>query len=54
MQHDPRRPEDVLKVDSDSSGDGGDDAYDMLRYGLMVAAKDTRGFSFSYDTRRIR
>jgi hypothetical protein len=36
MQHDPRRPEDVLKVDSDAQGVGGDDAYDMLRYGLMV------------------
>lgn len=38
MVHDPRRPEDVLKVDSDASGAGGDDAYDMLRYGLMVSA----------------
>lgn len=37
MQHDPRRPEDVLKVDSDAQGNGGDDPYDMLRYGLMVA-----------------
>jgi len=36
MVHDPRRPEDVLKVDSDAEGNGGDDCYDMLRYGLMV------------------
>lgn len=36
MQHDPARVEDVLKVDA-SEGDPmtGDDAYDMLRYGLM-------------------
>ena len=31
-QHDPTRPEDVLKVDSDDDGSGGDDAADALRY----------------------
>jgi hypothetical protein len=30
------RPEDVLKVDIDEDGNGGDDAYDGLRYGLMA------------------
>lgn len=36
LEHDPKRPDDVLKVDADSeSGEGGDDAYDSLRYGLM-------------------
>ena len=36
LLHDQRRPEDVLKVDCDEdTGDGGDDAYDTLRYGLM-------------------
>jgi len=36
LLHDPRRPEDVLKVDCDAdTGEGGDDAYDTLRYGLM-------------------
>lgn len=35
MQHDPGRPEDVLKVDADESGYGGDDTYDALRYGIM-------------------
>ena len=35
MQHDPHRPEDVLKVDADEDGLGGDDAYDAARYGLM-------------------
>ena len=36
MIHDPERPEDVLKVDA-TEGDptSGDDAYDMIRYGLM-------------------
>lgn len=33
---DPRRPEDVLKVDADEQGEGGDDAYDSARYGLMA------------------
>lgn len=36
LQHDPRRPEDVLKVDCDDEGNGGDDAGDCARYGLMV------------------
>jgi hypothetical protein len=32
---DPKRPEDVLKVDADKHGQGGDDEYDASRYGLM-------------------
>ena len=35
LQHDPHRPEDVLKWDVDEDGNGGDDPYDALRYGLM-------------------
>lgn len=30
-------PEDVLKVDCDDEGEGGDDPYDAARYGLMAA-----------------
>ena len=37
LQHDPTRPEDVLKVDADEDGVGGDDAADCLRY--LVATK---------------
>ena len=37
LQHDPNRPEDVLKVDADEDGVGGDDAADALRY--MVATR---------------
>ena len=37
LQHDPNRPEDVLKVDSDEDGVGGDDCADALRY--LVATK---------------
>ena len=37
MQHDPSRPEDVLKVDANEDGVGGDDAADALRY--LVATK---------------
>lgn len=36
MQHDPNRPEDVLKVNVDEEGNGGDDPYDAARYGVMV------------------
>ena len=32
LQHDPNRPEDVLKVDADEDGIGGDDSADALRY----------------------
>jgi len=35
LEHDPHRPEDVLKVDTDDDGIGGDDPYDGLRYGVM-------------------
>jgi phage terminase large subunit len=36
LEHDPNRPEDVLKVDCDpDDGSGGDDPYDAVRYGLM-------------------
>jgi len=35
MLSDPNNPEDVLKVDADpATGEGGDDEYDSLRYGL--------------------
>ena len=37
LQHDPNRPEDVLKVDPDDDGIGGDDAADALRY--LIATK---------------
>jgi hypothetical protein len=38
LQHDPNRPEDVLKVDADEDGNGGDDAAaDCMRY--LVATK---------------
>ena len=35
MVVDPDNMEDVLKVDADSDGEGGDDAFDAIRYGLM-------------------
>lgn len=40
--HDPRNPEDVLKVNADAAGRGGDDDYDMLRYGVMAAPQGPR------------
>lgn len=38
MVHDPRNPEDVLKINADASGRGGDDVYDETRYGIMAAS----------------
>lgn len=43
LQHDPHRPEDVLKTDVDDDGQGGDDCYDGSRYGLMVAKRAAAG-----------
>jgi hypothetical protein len=40
LEHDPHRPEDVLKVDVDDDGNGGDDCYDALRYGVMAAQRE--------------
>ncbi|MCO5182195.1 MAG: phage terminase large subunit [Candidatus Promineofilum sp.] len=48
LEHDPHRPEDVLKVDVDEDGEGGDDAYDALRYGLMAAPRGARSFVGRY------
>ncbi|HOF71951.1 MAG TPA: terminase family protein [Verrucomicrobiota bacterium] len=39
LQHDPSRPEDVLKVDADEEGVGGDDAADALRYLVATRAR---------------
>jgi len=38
MLSDPNRAEDVLKQDADIEGEGGDDAYDSARYGIMYGA----------------
>ena len=35
LEHNSSRPEDVLKIDCDEDGKGGDDAADCARYGLM-------------------
>lgn len=48
LQHDPDRPEDVLKVDPDEEGFGWDDAADTLRYlvetkSLEIKARKLRG-----------
>jgi len=44
LQHDPHRPEDVLKVDCDEQGAGGDDAADALRY-LIASQPKRAGFA---------
>jgi len=44
MQHDPKRMEDVLKVDCNvETGEGGDDSVDSFRYGLMVEFSKSSG-----------
>lgn len=49
LQHDPTRPEDVLKINPDDDGIGGADAADALRYlvatrGWTVTPMRLRGF----------
>lgn len=44
MQHDPNRPEDVLKVNADEEGQGGDDFYDAFRYLIMEAGQGSGGW----------
>ena len=39
LQHDPHRPEDVLKVDVDDEGIGGDDVADAWRYGIVTRSR---------------
>jgi hypothetical protein len=42
LQHDPNRPEDVLKVDADEDGVGGDDTADCLRYLVATKSREVR------------
>ena len=42
LQHDPHKPEDVLKVDADEEGIGGDDAADALRYLVATKSREVR------------
>jgi len=48
LEHDPHRPEDVLKVDVDEDGNGGDDPYDAFRYGLMEAPRTQTAGAITY------
>jgi hypothetical protein len=41
MQHDPKKAGDVLKVNADENGYGGDDAYDDFRYLVMEDTEST-------------
>jgi len=47
LQHDPNRPEDVLKVDADEDGVGGDDTGDALRYAVATKAREVRARKLS-------
>jgi phage terminase large subunit len=38
MQFDDKKPEDVMKMDADDDGNGGDDLYDAFRYALISRA----------------
>lgn len=42
MLSNPHDPEDVLKIDCDEDGEGGDDPYDAARYGLMAMTQPVK------------
>jgi phage terminase large subunit len=52
MQHDPRRPEDVLKVDADDDDNGGDDTADALRYLIMAMAQPAASMPVPWPRRK--
>jgi hypothetical protein len=47
-------PEDVQKVDADESGVGGDDAYDRVRYGVMVKVQGVMSSAVALAPARLR
>lgn len=53
MQVDPHRLEDVLKVDADEHGNGGDDDYDCARYGLHRRRKRSAAEKNQHVTRSV-
>ena len=58
---DPNDPEDALKIDADEYGEGGDDAFDMVRYGLasrplnprMKKERTKRDPNFDHKAERV-
>jgi hypothetical protein len=42
LQHDPLNPEDLMKIDTDDAGEGGDDPADALRYLVAQRVFETR------------
>ena len=45
LQNDPKNPEDVLKVDVNEEGIGGDDTYDALRYAVKTYSSGRLAFA---------
>lgn len=54
LQHNPNKPEDVLKWDIDEDGQGGDDPADALRYGIMARLSDGQGWANAGTRGRLR
>lgn len=49
LEHCPNRPEDVKKINANAEGQGGDDTYDALRYGIMtLPGIEEEGHSYSF------
>jgi hypothetical protein len=46
LQHNPNRPEDVLKIYANDEGEGGDDEADTLHYRVMAYQQVRSGGSY--------
>ncbi len=48
LQHDPNRPEDLLKIDAEQDGVGGDNAGYALRYLVATKAREVRQWKWAW------
>ena len=54
MVHDPKNAEDVLKVNGDADGRGGDDDYDQCRYAIMNGTLSATAWLRRYQAERAK
>lgn len=53
LQHNPNKPEDVLKWDVDDEGNGGDDPADAFRYACMARLSDGQDYATGGSRRTL-
>lgn len=53
LQHNPNKPEDVLKWDVDDEGNGGDDPADAFRYACMARLSGQQDYAVGGSRRTL-